>query len=96
MKGADAQLEALRRRFHARARTDSASILVALKERDREKLLYLAHGLAGIAGIFGHAEIGAQAAAVEEGLEAGLDEAGLAHRALALVAALEQVGQPGP
>lgn len=95
VNASDARMEALRRRFQDRARADGAALLIALQAEDRQRLLYLAHGLAGVAGIFGHAEISAQAAAVEAGLEAGLDEAALTHLVHRLVAALDEVGQPG-
>lgn len=92
MTEADARMALLRQRFKARASADRAAIAEALGAGDRDQLLHLAHGLAGIAGIFGHAEVGACASSVEAAIDAAEPEAELAALTQALIAALDAVG----
>ena len=68
----DARLPAIAERFAAAARDSTAAIKAALDREDWSELARLCHSLAGRAGMFGHAEIGEAARAVEEGLGAGL------------------------
>lgn len=91
MSGPDARMAILRQRFHVRAAADRAAIATALEAGDRGRLLHLAHGLAGIAAIFGHADVGARAAALEEAVDQGLGDACLADPCQALIAALDEV-----
>lgn len=92
MADPEGQMALLRERFHARANTDRAAILMALDAGDRAALLRLAHGLAGVAGIFGYADVSAKAAAVEEAVEVGETGDALMRKGVALIAALEAVG----
>lgn len=91
MSDVDARMEALRRRFRDRAVADRAAIAAALDDGDRARLLYLVHGLAGIAGIFGHPHVGAAASAVEEAIDAGAPDDQVAGLAGALTEALDAV-----
>ena len=88
-------METLRRRFHVRASDDRAGIADALRQGDRGRLLVLAHGLAGIAGIFGQGDVGNRAAALENAVEQGADEAMVQTLGDALVAALDGVAPAG-
>ena len=86
-------LDALKARFRVRARTDRAALEDALGAGDRAALLTLAHGLSGVAGIFGHADVSARAARVEEAIDAALDDPALAGLTADLIAALDAVPQ---
>ena len=91
MSDAEAQMQKLRQRFHARAASDRSAIISALEAGDRSRLLHLAHGLAGVAGIFGYAEIGGHASALEEAVDAGVDDAAVKPLGQALIEALARV-----
>jgi HPt (histidine-containing phosphotransfer) domain-containing protein len=56
----------LRRRFAVRAYEDAARIQVAFEAGDHVEVRALAHRLAGAAGIFGFAEVGEAARALED------------------------------
>ena len=92
MSGSDQKMEMLRERFHRRAASDRAEIVVALRQGDFPQLLRLAHGLAGIAAIFGYQEVSVQASALEDGIEREVDGTALANLGGALIAALDEVG----
>lgn len=82
-----------RARFLARADEDAERIEQALAAGDFAMVRSLSHGLSGTAGIFGFAEIGASAQAVEEAIDAGMEEAEirlLATRLLDQLSALDQ------
>lgn len=68
----DARLAAIAKRFAAAAGESAAAIGAALGREDWSELARLCHSLAGRAGMFGHADIGDAARAVEEGVDAGL------------------------
>jgi len=91
MSEPDRRMEMLRQRFHQRAASDSVEIQAALQRRDYPRLLHLAHGLAGIAAIFGYAEVSARASALEDGVEGGLEYPTIAKLSAALIVALERV-----
>ena len=95
MTDPQAQMALLRERFLLRARADRAAIMAALDAGDRDRLLRLAHGLAGIAGIFGHADVGARASVLEDAVEAGEAGAALMAKARALADALDAVAGGG-
>lgn len=58
-------MDALRRRFRARALDEADQLERALAADDRLALERLAHSLAGTAGLFGYRRIGEAAAAVD-------------------------------
>lgn len=89
-------MDKLRQRFHQRAASDRVEIVTALRDSDRPGLLRLAHGLAGIAAIFGYGEVSARASELEDGVERQVNEAALADLGEALIAALDQVGDTAP
>lgn len=74
----NARLAAIAERFAAAAGESAAAIETALEREDWSELARLCHSLAGRAGIFGHADIGDDARAVEEGVDAGLSGHALA------------------
>ena len=92
MSGPDQKMEMLRQRFHQRAASDRAEIAQALRQGDYPQLLRLAHGLAGIAAIFGYGEVSARASALEDGVEREFDREALAELGGALIEALDEVG----
>jgi HPt (histidine-containing phosphotransfer) domain-containing protein len=69
----ESKLADLAARFAARAPEERAAIADALATADNAALIQRAHKLAGIAGMFGHADIGAAALALEETALAGKD-----------------------
>ena len=91
MSDAEAQMQKMRQRFHERAASDRSAIISALEAGDRSRLLHLAHGLAGVAGIFGYADIGGHASALEEALDAGVGDAAVKEFGQALIEALGRV-----
>ena len=91
MSDAEAQTQKLRQRFHERAASDRSAIISALEAGDRSRLLHLAHGLAGVAGIFGYADIGGHASALEEALDAGVGDVAVKEFGQALIEALGRV-----
>jgi HPt (histidine-containing phosphotransfer) domain-containing protein len=82
--------EALRARFAERCRNDLAALESSPSQTE---LRALAHGLAGAGGTFGHPEISAAAAAIEDVLLAG--RAPTDAETQALRDALEQAVRPG-
>ena len=88
MSALDAKMDELGRRFAARAAEERAGLAAALAADDRETLQARAHKLAGIAPMFGHAEIGEAALALELAAEEGGDVAPVVARLDGLLAAL--------
>lgn len=68
----------LRTRFAVRAGEDRRKISEALAAGDRPGARRLAHGLAGIAGTFGHGELGERAYELERALDDPRDDEGAA------------------
>jgi HPt (histidine-containing phosphotransfer) domain-containing protein len=66
-----AALDALAQRFAGRCRDNRAELALAVEAKDRDALKHLAHKLVGAAATFGHPELTAAAAAVEDALDAG-------------------------
>ena len=62
-----------RDRFLARAHGDAESIGSALARGDLGAIRSLCHGLSGNAGMFGFADVGTLAQAVEEAVDRGAD-----------------------
>ena len=91
MSDTEAQMQKLRQRFQARAASDCAAIIKALEAEDRPRLLHLAHGLAGVAGIFGYVDIGVRASALEEAVDVGAVDADVKELGQALIEALNRV-----
>lgn len=83
-----ARLAELTARFRARAAEERAELSRALGEDDRATVAERAHKLAGNAGMFGEAELGAAALELEEAAETGTDMREAGERLLALLAAL--------
>lgn len=83
-----ARLAELTARFRARAGEERMVLARALAEDDRATVAERAHKLAGNAGMFGEAELGEAALALEEAAETGaaLRESG--ERLLAMLATL--------
>lgn len=90
MSDTEAQMQKLRQRFQARAGSDRVAIMTALEAEDRPRLLHLAHGLAGVAGIFGYVDIGVRASALEEAVEAAAADADVKELGKALIEALDR------
>jgi HPt (histidine-containing phosphotransfer) domain-containing protein len=67
------KLAELAARFTERAPEERAAIASALATADTAAIVEHAHKLAGIAGMLGHADIGAAALALEEVSLAGMD-----------------------
>jgi HPt (histidine-containing phosphotransfer) domain-containing protein len=65
MEEFERRMAALRERFVERARADAAALRTAAQDGDMAALRQLAHGLAGNAGLFGHAELGQAARTLE-------------------------------
>ncbi|MGN6499707.1 MAG: Hpt domain-containing protein [Tsuneonella sp.] len=84
----EGKLAELAARFSARAPQEREAIAAALAAGDAAVVIDRAHKLAGIAGMFGHAEVGAAALALEEAVRAGGDGAAEGARLLGLLAAL--------
>lgn len=76
MNDFDAKMEALRTRFIVRAHRDRVSLNAALAARDYATLRNVAHGLAGMAGMFGYDALGAAASTLEESVEINSGPAG--------------------
>jgi HPt (histidine-containing phosphotransfer) domain-containing protein len=75
-------------RFAARASGERDAIAKALHTGDRAALIDRAHKLAGIAGMFGHPQIGEAALALEQAALAGADCAAPGEALLAQLGAL--------
>lgn len=88
MSGLESKLAEFAARFVARVPEERAAIAEALAKRDMPALIDRAHKLAGIAGMFGHADIGAAALALEETALAGRD---CAREGAALIALLDRL-----
>ena len=80
-------------RFLARAAEDADKIEVALANADFVALRAVCHGLSGNAGVFGFGELGAQAQAVEEAVDAGEPAASVRTRAVELLRQLAGLAQ---
>ena len=72
----------------ARAGDELAALDAAIAAQDRATVIDRAHKLAGIAGMFGHRDIGDAAAAMESAALAGVDLAFAARPLRTLLAAL--------
>ena len=90
MSGMERQMQEMRQRFQQRAASDRAAIEAALAAGDCPRLLPLAHGLAGVAGIFGYGEISSSASALEEALDADAEDEKVSLLAQALIGALDR------
>lgn len=73
MTALESKVAELAARFAARAPEERTAIANALAIGDTAALIERAHKLAGVAGMFGHADIGAAALALEETALAGKD-----------------------
>ncbi|MGN6499300.1 MAG: Hpt domain-containing protein [Tsuneonella sp.] len=82
------RLAELAGRFAARAPQERDAIAAALAAGDAATVVDRAHKLAGIAGMFGHADVGAAALALEEAVRAGGDGAAEGARLIGLLGAL--------
>jgi HPt (histidine-containing phosphotransfer) domain-containing protein len=91
----DARMAALRERFRARAADDRASILAARDAGDLAEVGRLAHGLSGSGGVFGFPQLGADAQALENAIDAGAKPEDLAVLCDRLLVRLAQVAQRG-
>ena len=80
MKSAQDQMAALAARFASRAQAERDALHHALETGDRAALTAQAHKLAGIAGMFGHPQIGAAALELESAAESGADYVPAANR----------------
>ncbi len=74
MSGFEEKMARLRERFLARAEDDRAKLVASATIDDRAELRRLAHGLSGSAAVFGFPDIGLDAQALEEAVDAGADE----------------------
>lgn len=83
-----AKLAELSARFRQRASEDCAALAEAVAADDRPAVAERAHKLAGNAGMFGYAGIGAAALELELAAETKGDMRAPAERLLALLAAL--------
>jgi HPt (histidine-containing phosphotransfer) domain-containing protein len=88
VSGIESKLAELAARFAARAPAERAAIAEALAAGDNPAVIDRAHKLAGIAGMFGHREIGEAAFALEDAVLAQRDCAKPAADLLALLDAL--------
>jgi HPt (histidine-containing phosphotransfer) domain-containing protein len=91
----DARMAALRERFRVRAGTDGECIAAALAERDFDTVRNLAHGLSGSGGVFGFAQVSADAQAVEEAIDTGADAAKVEALCDRLLTRLAETAQRG-
>lgn len=71
MSDFDGRMAALRRQFLERTRLDLALFLAATKLGDAAEIRSISHRIAGIAGVFGYAELGRKARSVEDALDRG-------------------------
>jgi HPt (histidine-containing phosphotransfer) domain-containing protein len=67
----DDPLGPLRARFQARAAIEATALAEALAGGEAVEVERIAHGLAGAAGLFGFADVGAAAIAVDQDFAAG-------------------------
>lgn len=67
----DPRFAALAQKFRARATADRDKLMAAIERGDRSEAQSVAHGLAGISGIFGYTEIGRLAANLEQTIISG-------------------------
>jgi HPt (histidine-containing phosphotransfer) domain-containing protein len=86
VSGVESKLAELAARFAARAPAERVAIANALAAGDTPAVIDRAHKLAGIAGMFGHIEVGQAALALEEAALAGVD---CEERGAALLALLD-------
>ena len=80
-------------RFLQRAGEDAERIAAALADGDFATVRSLCHGLSGNAGMFGFGDLGSQAQAVEEAIDAGEPDARLRALAGVLLGRLAEVAQ---
>ena len=73
MSGIESKLAELAARFAARASAERTAIADALAADNTAAVIDHAHKLAGIAGMFGHHEVGQAALTLEEAALAGED-----------------------
>jgi len=85
----DDPLAPLRIRFRARAAEEATALAEALAGGDAAGIERIAHGLAGAAGLFGFADVGAAAVAVDQDFAVGrLIDAGRVERLIGTLKAL--------
>jgi HPt (histidine-containing phosphotransfer) domain-containing protein len=87
----EARMAVLGERFRGRARDDAARIRGALARGELDEVMRASHGLAGVAGIFGHHAIGDAAERVELGVDEALPPAEVESRCRQLLALLDEV-----
>lgn len=90
MSDMEAQMQKMRERFRERAASDRAAVAAALDVGDHPRLLHLAHGLAGVAGIFGYSDISSHASALEDAVDGGAGGEKISLLAQALMEALDR------
>lgn len=83
----------LRERFLVRAQDERAQLIAAATRGDRAEMRRLAHGLSGSAGVFGFSEVGLDAQALEEAVDAEADEEEIRRLCLALTDRLAKAPQ---
>lgn len=74
MSDFEERMAQLRERFLERAKDERAQLIAAATVGDRAEMRRLAHGLSGSAGVFGFPEIGLDAQALEEAVDAEAEE----------------------
>ena len=85
MSEIDDRMAALKARFSERAGEEIAAIEAAIDSADAAELQRRAHKLAGIAPMFGHADLGEAALDLETAAETGMDCQAPAARVIALL-----------
>lgn len=93
MSGFEDRMEQLRARFILRAQDEQAAIATAVAAMDRDEVKRIAHGLSGSAGVFGFAEIGNEAQAVEEAVDENAASEDLRGLCAILIDSLGKAGQ---
>lgn len=83
-----AGMEVLRKRFCVRALEEADALEAALAANDRSRLEWLAHSLAGTAGVFGYSRVSTAASALDGALARGEPDA--PGRADALIEVIRQ------
>lgn len=82
-------MEQLRGRFRIRAAGERDLLARALKDRDKEEIRRIAHGLAGTAGVFGYGEISREALLLEEAVDSHESPARIQSLGAKLIARLD-------
>jgi HPt (histidine-containing phosphotransfer) domain-containing protein len=75
-------MEALRQRFRVRALEEADQLEAAMLANDMDRVEWLAHSLAGTAGLFGYHRVGAAAAALDGAFARGDPDAPMGVSAL--------------